>query len=110
MKWYKLAFLFLLSIIFILTACWSPWLNDSTTRSLAVNHFIEFNSSIQDGCGIICEDCGAQENVHWVPFGRKVTIDYNCGGPIDPATLPKNSQVTAAVSFIGTVTLEEFEE
>src|SRR5690606_36254327 len=110
MKWYKLALLVLLSIIFILTACWSPWLNDSTARSLAVDHFIEYNSSIQDGCGINCEDCGAQENVQWGPFGRKVTVEYNCGGPIDPATLPKNSQVTAAVTFIGTVRLVEFGE
>ena len=89
MKGYILAFFFLLSISLIVTAYWSPWLNDSTARSLAVNHFIEFNSSIQDGCGIICKDCGAKENVQWVPFGRKVTIEYSCGGPIDPATLPK---------------------
>lgn len=92
----------------VILARWSPWLNESYIETIAVQKFELINADVQDGCGFNCENCGFK-GMESVPFGRKIWIEYNCGGPYDSENPPPNITITGMVSFLGKVNFNGFE-
>lgn len=93
----------------MMLARWSPWLSESYTVARAVHTFERLNAEVADGCGFQCEQCGVK-GMWQVPFGRKVWLEYNCGGPYESAqAYPPNYTTTGFVSFWGKVTIEGFD-
>jgi len=85
----------------ILLAALSPWVTDGFARSRAVAAFEKRWEHTQDGCGLNCKGCGAQ-NSEKVPFGRKVELEFACG--LLPSDSPHDHQKqNVFVSFLGTV-------
>ncbi|WP_020618897.1 hypothetical protein [Paenibacillus daejeonensis] len=111
MKWQQrslsLMVLVLIGLVsLMMLARWSPWLSESYAKKRTIGAFEQLNAEVSDGCGFNCEDCGVK-SMWQVPFGRKVWLEYNCGGPYEnEQAQPPNFTTTAFVSFWGKVTIE----
>lgn len=102
----------ILSILFslLLLVAWNPWLSDEGARTIAIESFNKVNMDSQDGCSLLCENCGSKE-VKGALFGSYVTIEYNCiGGPVEELIVqPDNYTITVFVSFLGKAKIQGFE-
>ena len=86
-----------LILIMIGLCAWSPWITGDIAAQLAETQFNAAWNGVIDGCGTFGEELGAK-NIHKVPFGAYVTLDYQCGlvMPDEPAL-----HTTVYVSFVG---------
>jgi hypothetical protein len=97
----KYLFAFLIAALLLMVCAWSPWLTQTSVQSRAVDSFNRSWQSVADGCGTMCNGCGAISSQR-VPFGVLVTIEFACGSI--PADSPEyHRQATAFVSALGSV-------
>ena len=70
--------LYLIVVIFLGLLAWAPWITEERASTLAETQFNHAWDGVIDGCGTAGSNLGAKD-FRKVPFGARVTIDYQCG-------------------------------